>query len=130
MTKHLQNTTQTERQLYAGDSPIGVLASIFHEPDEHALQLVVTDLGGSVASEPDAAVALSSCPAKSEQADGGIASLADQIRRFGGRFSDIEARISIASGNGRLQWNNAESEWTTVPAQRVEGFTASVSFGL
>lgn len=115
---------------HADDSPIGVVASIFHEPDEHALQLVVTDLGGSVAREPDAAVALSSCIAKSEQTYGGLAGLADQIGRFGGKLADIEARISIASGNGRLEWSNAESEWTTARAQHVEGFTASVSFRL
>ena len=41
---------------HADDSPIGVVACIFHERTEHALQLVVTDLGRSVAHEQDAAV--------------------------------------------------------------------------
>ncbi len=113
---------------HADDSPIGVVASIFHERAEHALQLVVTDLGGSVAHEPDAAAVLRSCFAKSEQADGGLVGLADQIGRFGDRFGDIEAHISIASGNGRLRWDSAE--WAAAQAQYVGGFTASVSFRL
>ena len=106
---------------HAGDSPIGVVACIFHERAEHAVQVVVTDLGGSVAHEPDAAMALRSCLAKSAKAGGGLASLGDQI----GRFDDIEGRILIASGNARLRWENAE--WAAAQAQYVHGFTASVS---
>jgi hypothetical protein len=109
---------------HGDDSPINVVAAIFHERDEHALQLVVTDLGARIARESDAAAALSDCLAMSEKADGGLVSLVNQI----GRFDDVDAGVSIASGNGRLQWANGE--WTTEQAQHVDGFTASMSVRL
>ena len=109
---------------HGDDSPIGAVAVIFHERGEHELQLVVTDLGSRIARVSDAAGVLSACRAKSELADGGLVSVVNQIERF----DDIDARVSIASGSGRLQWDGGE--WVAEPAQYVDGFTASVSVRL
>lgn len=108
---------------HGDDSPIGAVAAIFHERSMHALQLVVIDLGARVAREPDAPAALSDCIVESEHNDGGLASLVHQIER-----RDLDARILIAAGNGRVQWGSGG--WTASQAQHVNGFTASVSVRL
>jgi hypothetical protein len=109
--------------VHSDDSQNPTVTAIFHERGEHTLQLVVLDLGARIARAPDAAEVLSQCMLASEASDGALAGLAEQIER-----RNLDARIEIAAGNGRISWD--DSGWAASPAQHVNGFSASVSVRL
>jgi hypothetical protein len=108
---------------WAADSPIGAVVAAVHEREDHVLQLAVTDLGARIGRNPDAHLELERLVSESISDEGGLASLANQATRL-----DLEARIELAAGTGRLLWQ--DGGWEARQAQFVGGFTATVSVAL
>lgn len=108
---------------HAPDSPIGAVVTLAHEREENELQLVVSDLGGTVTDAEDAGRALEQAVRKSTSDDGSLAGLTLQAARL-----DIDVTLTLAAGSGRFYWR--AGTWTQADAQHVEGFTAAITVHL
>jgi hypothetical protein len=104
-------------------SPIDAIASVAHEPEEDELQLVVTDLGMTIARASDAAQALDSAWKTSEgrsRFPGGLASIGVRAERL-----NLDVSVSLYAGNGRL-FQRAGTTHLASEEPFIPGFTAAV----
>jgi hypothetical protein len=110
-------TLAENSHLHARDSPIGAIAAILYDGRDHALQLVVVDLGQSVARVASAEQALEEIQARSASGGGGLVELTRVARR---RNLDLE--LTVAAGSGRLHWSAGTDRWSTETTWAVQGF--------
>lgn len=108
---------------HAADSQIGAVVTLAHDREEDGLQLVVTDLGGSITHAADPHLVLEAAVQESMANDGSLAGLTLQAERLG-----LDVTLTLAAGSGRLYWR--AGSWTLAEAQHVEGFTAAVTVHL
>jgi hypothetical protein len=140
IAEHLPNTTRTagtatrERVMIAlalqelvdntlthAKSPTDAIAAIAVEPEESELQLVVTDLGSSVADDPNAAHLLEAAwNARGER--GGLPSIVSGAERRG-----FDLSLLIYAGTGRLACRTGGQATLTSEEPHIPGFTVAVT---
>ena len=104
---------------YAADAPTGPVACMLHDRTEDEIQLVVGDLGDTIARHADAASVLEEVVLGRDEGNLlDIAGLAESRQ--------LDISITLASGTGRLYWR--AGQWTTVGEQiDVPGFVAAIT---
>jgi hypothetical protein len=108
--------------LVHASSPTAPVVCVFHERDEDELQLVVCDLGDSVAAGPNPAAHLANLVIGR---DGGLESLVGSAtaRR-------IDLTLTLATGIGRLYWRAGTWQSVTAVDEPVAGFAAALTVPL
>jgi hypothetical protein len=114
-----------ENSLASGSaSPIGTVATVAHEREAHALQVVVADLAPGL---PQDASSVQWLEALVKNSDGDFRAWAGLIRTAERR--QLDAELVVAAGSARLSWRaGAEPHVTT--ASQVAGFTAALELAL
>lgn len=109
---------------HARDSPISTVAGVAYEPTPHALQLVVVDLGRSLAQPEDTGARL----LEALQPREGALRAFDWIAQLSkGQSRDVE--IAVASGGGRLRLRGGEG-WVLSRGLPTPGFAVGVTLRL
>jgi hypothetical protein len=108
----------------AATSPVATIATIAHEREHHALQVVVTDLLDSGPQDDAAAdwlhdIATASAGALSAWA--GLIRMAEQ--------AELDAELHLAAGPGRLRWQTGGEPEAALGSQ-IAGFTAAFEVAL
>jgi hypothetical protein len=104
-------------QRWATDSPLPATVCLLHHRPTDELQLVVCDLGSSLARRADAARALNDLIAAAPE--GGLQSLVDESAE-----RDLGARVVLAAGPGRLRCDGGD--WQEGGGSQVDGFATAV----
>jgi hypothetical protein len=104
---------------HGDDGSIDPLAALSHQVEEGVLRLAVIDTGTTIESDAEADQRLAEALEYSRREEGALVGLGDQAKLLG-----IDARITIASGNGRLRWR--DGEWSPETAKSVAGTSAIV----
>jgi hypothetical protein len=105
-------------------SPIGTVATVAHEREAHALQVVVCDLAPGL---PQAEASVEWLGGLGKRSAGDLSAWAGLIRTAERR--ELDAELAVAVGSARLSWR-AGGEPQVTAASQVAGFTAALELAL
>jgi hypothetical protein len=106
--------------VHAASSPIGGIGAVGFDRFEPELQVVVADLGNSIASKRDAVASLEQAVANSVKGEKALASLVEEAR-----YREIDFTLTLATGTARAYWR--QNRWSYAQGPAVPGFLAAAS---